>query len=305
MPEAMGPHPKGPEAMGPHPKGPEAMGPQAKGPKATGPDGTETVSAGAWQVATVDSVHTESPRVKLFRLKLPVPGKFQAGQYYDIRLSAPDGYQAQRSYSISSSPVEPDVIELTIELILDGEVSSYFHEAVEKGERIELRGPIGGHFTWTPDYTGPVLLVAGGSGIAPLMSILRHRRTVGASSQMLLMFSVRAASDILFRRELEEMARADASFKLVITLTRAAPKSWTGQIRRIDRKMIDTAFKMVAAGAGVSDAESEEFDRATTHQPTFGRAYICGGTGFVESIAGYLLDTGMEYGEIRTERFGP
>ena len=272
------------------------MGPEGAG-AGTGPEATAT--PGAWQIATVESVHTESPRVKLFQLKLPGRGNFQAGQYYDVRLSAPDGYQAQRSYSISSSPEEPDVIELTIELITDGEVSSYFHEVVEKGEKIELRGPIGGHFTWTPDYTEPVLLVAGGSGIAPLMSILRHRRTVGAASRMLLMFSVRTESDILFRRDLEQMASEDTNFELVITLTRAVPEGWAGETRRIDPQMIDAAFDMVSREAG------GEFDGAKEPDRTFGRAYICGGTGFVESIASYLLETGMDYNEIRTERFGP
>ena len=269
-----------------------------------GPDGTQTVFAGGWQVATVRSVHIESPRVKLFRLELPAPGNFQAGQYYDIRLSAPDGYQAQRSYSISSSPDQPDTIELTIELIAGGEVSSYFHEAVEKGEQIELRGPIGGHFTWTPDFIEPVLLVAGGSGIAPLMSILRHRRAAGVSSPVLLMFSVRTESDILFRQELEQMAREDASFKLVITLTRAAPGGWTGETRRIDPRMIDMAFRTQAGQTG-ERAAGAECDGESKTGRTFGRAYICGGNGFVESIASYLLETGMDYSEIRTERFGP
>ena len=257
-----------------------------------------------WQVATVDSVRVESPRVKSFRLNMPGRGSFRAGQYYDIRLTAPDGYQAQRSYSISSSPEEPGVIELVIELIPGGEVSSYFHEAVEKGERIELRGPIGGHFTWTPGYAGPVLLVAGGSGIAPLMSMLRHRHTAGASSQMLLMFSVRTESDILFRQELEQMASEDTNFKLVITLTRAAPAEWAGDTRRIDRQMIGAAFNTMAPEAGDQETGAG-FGGAMEPERKFGRAYVCGGTGFVESIASYLLESGMDYNEIRTERFGP
>ncbi len=262
-----------------------------------------------WQIATVESVHAESPRVKLFRLKLPAGQKFSAGQYYDIRLTAPDGYQAQRSYSISSSPEKPGVIELVIELIPGGEVSSYFHEAVVPGERIELRGPIGGHFTWTPNYIKPLLLVAGGSGIAPLMSIIRRRATLDSSPRMLLMFSVRTEHDILFRQELERMAHEDADFDLTITLTRAVPEGWTGETRRIDAQMIDTAFdaatgktRLREAGTGTPEAAKAAPNPAG--QP-FGRAYICGGTGFVESIASYLLETGMDYDDIRTERFGP
>jgi ferredoxin-NADP reductase len=260
---------------------------------------TEPNSTSGWMVATVDSVHTESPRVKLFRLKMPGRRKFRAGQYFDIRLTAPDGYQAQRSYSISSSPEEPEIIELAIELIPDGEVSSYFHEAVEEGEQIELRGPIGGHFTWTPEFAGSVLLIAGGSGIAPLMSMFRHRSTSGTSSPMLLIFSVRTESDILFRRDLEQMAREDPHFDLLITLTRGAPDDWTGESRRIDGQMIETALggfgEMTTKRAGVAG----DTDRA------FERAYVCGGTDFVESIASHLLESGMDYNEIRTERFGP
>ncbi|MBT4341632.1 MAG: oxidoreductase, partial [Chloroflexi bacterium] len=136
-----------------------------------------------WQIATVRSIHVESPRVKLFTLELPVITPFRAGQHFDVRLTAPDGYQAQRSYSVSSSP-EPasnlTSIEFTVELITDGEVSSYFHEAVEVGDQIEIRGPIGGHFTWSPIATKPVMMIAGGSGIAPIMSMIRQRSNTAA-----------------------------------------------------------------------------------------------------------------------------
>jgi ferredoxin-NADP reductase len=241
-----------------------------------------------WQIATVTSIHDESPRVKLFTLKLPedtAKRGFFAGQYYDIRLTAPDGYQAQRSYSISSSPDDPGVIELAIEIIEDGEVSSYFHEVVETGDQIELRGPIGGHFTWFPMITRPILLIAGGSGIAPIMSMLRHHRSSNSTAPAVLMFSVRTAEDILFREELEKMANDDDSFDLVITLTREAPSNWNGETQRIDPSMIDSALKTLGAPPD--------------------RAYICGGTGFVEAVGNYLLDSGMDYDSIRTERFGP
>ena len=243
------------------------------------------VSGSRWRIATVHSVHEESPRVKLFRLTLPDHRPFRAGQYYDVRLTAPDGYQAQRSYSISSSPSEQGIVELLIEHIEGGEVSSYFHEEIEPGERIELRGPIGGHFTWTPEYTDPVLLIGGGSGIAPLMSLIRQRNSHQMHSPCLLMFSARTQQDILFRKDLEQFAANNPEFTMVITLTRETGPGWAGDSGRIDRNMIDQAISAV----GVRPA----------------RSYVCGGTGFVESIASTLMEIGMKYGDIRTERFGP
>lgn len=242
-----------------------------------------------WQVATVTSVHDESPRVKLFRLNLATSTPFRAGQYFDIRLTAPDGYQAQRSYSVTSAPETPESIEFAIELISDGEVSSYFHEAVEPGEKIELRGPIGGHFTWSPTRPKPVLLIGGGSGVAPLISMLRHRRSHSEKAPTALMFSARTESDLLFHAELEDMATEDPDLHLRLTLTREKPDNWqetaTHESRRIDRTMLESAI--VALGE------------------TPYRAYICGGSGFVETISTLLLDLGLEYRTIRTERFGP
>ncbi|NQW20289.1 MAG: ferredoxin reductase [Chloroflexi bacterium] len=250
-----------------------------------------------WQIATVTSVHDESSRVKLFTLELAHITPFRAGQHFDLRLTAPDGYQAQRSYSVTSSPDEPNSIELAIELISEGEVSSYFHEAVEPGDKIEIRGPIGGHFTWSPVAAKPVVMICGGSGIAPIMSMLRHRNSTGSDVPALLLFSTRTVADILFRDELETMAHHDPKFHLVNALTRIptigsvfAKKFEQGQIgrremRRIDRSMIDAAF----AELGVKPA----------------RAYICGGSDFVESMANHLLNAGMANNSIRTERFGP
>ncbi len=218
---------------------------------------------------------------------MPSPTKFRAGQYFDIRLTAPDGYQAQRSYSVTSSPDDPDKIEFAIELIEDGEVSSYFHEIVEPGDQIEMRGPIGGHFTLSPNFTKPVLLVAGGSGIAPIISMLRYRRSSNQEAPVVLMFSVRTEIDLLFEGELEKMANEDPNFHMVIALTRTLPteSKSSRQTRRIDRPMIDYAVEILGS------------------RPA--RAYVCGGTSFVESIGNHLLDLGMEYDEIRTERFGP
>jgi len=238
-----------------------------------------------WQIATVESVVVASPRVKLFRLSLGASQKFRAGQHYDIRLTAPDGYQAQRSYSVSSSPEDVRSLELAIELIDEGEVSSYFHEAVEPGEMIELRGPIGGYFTWAKNFLEPVILIAGGSGIAPIMAMLRARANQESRGPCLLMFSVRNYDDILFREELEQMANEDPMIKLAITLTREIPSDWNGSTGRIDREMIDNAITRMGI------------------RPQ--RAYICGGSTFVESIATNLVDSGLNFNEIRTERFGP
>jgi len=247
-----------------------------------------TDSSTNWQIATVRSISDESPRVKLFELELSGAVKFRAGQFYDIRLTAPDGYQAQRSYSITSSPDDMGSIELAVELISDGEVTSYFHEAVEVGEQIEVRGPIGGHFTWNPSLPKPVLFIAGGSGIAPIMSMLRHRRSSGSHTPALLLFSVRSYADILFREELEKMSDDDPGLKLNFTLTRSAPPDWSGENRRIDREMIVAAVEKLAGSNSLPD-----------------RAYVCGGSNFVEAMGNLLLDTGMGLRSIRTERFGP
>jgi ferredoxin-NADP reductase len=245
-----------------------------------------------WQIATVTSIHVESPRVKLFTLELQVNTPFRAGQHFDVRLTAPDGYKAQRSYSVSSSPepaANPTSIELAIELISDGEVSSYFHEAVELGDKIELRGPIGGHFTWNPIPAKPVVMIAGGSGIAPIMSMIRHRSAIAEKGPLLVMFSARTEADIIFVTELESIAANDPSFHLIIALTRSDEVASSNRpIRRfcrIDRAMIESAISNFAV-----------------HPSRF---YICGGSSFVEAIANHLLDLGTRNNSIRTERFGP
>ena len=238
-----------------------------------------------WHVATVTKVRVASDRVKLFTLEVPTGGNFKAGQHYDVRLTAPDGYQAQRSYSLASSPGDTNLIEIAIELIDDGEVSSYFHDSVEPGEMIEVRGPIGGHFTWEPSHTKSSIFVAGGSGIAPIISMLRHRFTVKNNAPALLLFSVRTEDDILYREELERMSDNDPSLHVVTTVTRGTSKDWIGNTRRIDQGMIDSAL----VNTGVKPES----------------AYVCGGSGFVESIANILLDTGLDFKQIHIERFGP
>ncbi len=236
-------------------------------------------------MATVTKVRVASDRVKLFTLEVPTGGNFKAGQHYDVRLTAPDGYQAQRSYSLASSPGDTNLIEIAIELIDDGEVSSYFHDSVEPGEMIEVRGPIGGHFTWEPSHTKSSIFVAGGSGIAPIISMLRHRFTVKNNAPALLLFSVRTEDDILYREELERMSDNDPSLHVVTTITRGTSKDWIGNTRRIDQGMIDSAL----VNTGVKPES----------------AYVCGGSGFVESIADILLDTGLDFNQIHIERFGP
>lgn len=238
----------------------------------------------SWQLGTVERVIPENHRVKTFAFRLPEWRPFRPGQHVDVRLTAPDGYQAQRSYSIASAPEQEGVIELTIELIDDGEVSPYFHEVVEPGDAVEIRGPIGGPFTWTAPMGGPLLLVAGGSGVVPLMSMLRHRKNAGGEAPALLLYSSRSHDDIIYHQELDRMAGADAGLSVWHTLTRAQPAGWTGYRRRIDADMLREAVGQVGGAP---------------------HAYICGPTVFVEAVADGLVAVDVPPERIRTERFGP
>ena len=237
-----------------------------------------------WQIATVTAIRTETPGVSSFTLSLPAWRAHRAGQHYDVRLTAPDGYQAQRSYSIASPPSRVGEVELTIERIADGEVSPYFHDIVEVGDRVEVRGPIGGYFVWEPGLGGPLLLVAGGSGVVPLMAMLRERAAADGTVPAALLSSARTVDDVIYREELAGLAAADPRLRVIQTLTRAQPAGWTGHDRRIDRPMLAEA--LAAAGA----------------QPL---AYICGPTLLVEAAANGLVDLGMPPTRVRTERFGP
>ncbi len=238
-----------------------------------------------WQIATVEDVKIETPRVKSFLLSVPEFPKFRPGTHVDVRLTAPDGYQAQRSYSIASAPEQQGTIELTVEVIEDGEVSPYFHEVVQKGDQIELRGPIGGPFTWTTRQRGPVLLVGGGSGVVPLMSMLRHRQYSPTESEpAALLYSSRTLEDVIYRTELESLTNGDEQFDLTLTLTREQSVDWPGYTRRVDRAMLDEAIRKLGG-------------------PAF--SYVCGPTGFVESVATMLVESGLSPETIRTERFGP
>jgi ferredoxin-NADP reductase len=197
------------------------------------------------------------------------------GQHYDVRLTAPDGYQAQRSYSIASSPLDEGEIELTIDCLADGEVSPYLHDVVEVGDEIEIRGPFASYFVWRGSEPGPVLLVGGGSGVVPLMAMLRHRRRALPETPMRLVYSVRGTDDVIYADELA------GDPDVVVTYTRAAPAGWTGHTGRIDAALIADA----AAGAMT--------------------AYVCGSNGFVESATALLLEADLAPEWIRTERFGP
>ncbi len=239
---------------------------------------------GAWQRATIETVTVETYRGKTIRVSVPIWRPFRPGQHVDVRLTAPDGYQAQRSYSIASAPETEGIIDLTVELVEGGEVSPWFHDISQPGDTFELRGPIGGPFTWSVDDGGPVLLIAGGSGIVPLMSMLRHRRAQGGTHGALLLYSSRSLDDVFYRKELDSLA-ADADGPRVLhTLTRAQPNGWTGFARRIDRAMTGAAVDLLGA-------------------PRW--AFVCGPTAFVENAAVGLVASGVDTRWIRTERFGP
>jgi ferredoxin-NADP reductase len=235
-----------------------------------------------WRDATIRAIRPETPGAKTLVLDVPGWPGHAAGQHVDIRLTAEDGYQAQRSYSIASAPGSPD-LELTVEWIADGEVSPYLTEDALPGDGFELRGPIGGYFVWEPGFDEPLLLVGGGAGLVPLMAMLRHRRGTGIAVDARLLLSARTLEDVLYGGELEQLA-AD-SVDVRITLTREQPPpGWKGFAGRIDRDML--------ADLGPPPSERP-------------RAYVCGPTPFVEEAARLLVELGHEPARVHTERFGP
>jgi len=237
-----------------------------------------------WQISTVTAIRAETPDVSSYTLQLPSWQAHRAGQHYDVRLTAADGYQAQRSYSIASPPSRTGEVDLTIERIAEGEVSPYFHDVVQVGDMVEVRGPIGGYFVWEPALGGPLLLVAGGSGVVPLMAMLRERASAEPKPPTVLLYSSRTFDDVIYRDELATLASNDAGLQVIQTLTRSQPAGWTGFDRRIDRPMLTDAI----AAAGT--------------QPL---AYICGPTLLVEAAANGLVELGVPPAQVRTERFGP
>jgi ferredoxin-NADP reductase len=234
-----------------------------------------------WQAAEVVDVITETPRVKTLVFDVPGWPGHRAGQHVDIRLTAEDGYRAQRSYSISSAP-DGTRIALTVERLDDGEVSPYLTDELRPGDRIELRGPVGGYFVWEPARGGPLLLVAGGSGVVPLMAMLRVRSVAGSDAEARLLLSSRSWDDVIYRDELDRLN--GNGVRVVHTLTRSQPADWTGYARRADAEML----------AEVGPAPEE--------RP---RVYVCGPTPFVETVAEALVGLGHDPQAIKTERFGP
>ena len=237
-----------------------------------------------WQISTVTRVKQENQNVKTFTLSLPNWMPHKAGQHYDVRLTAPDGYQAQRSYSIASNPEQKGEIELTVERLEEGEVSTYLHDVLIVGDQVELRGPIGGYFVWEANLGGPLFLVAGGSGIVPLMAMIRHRHAVGSNVPTRLLYSSRSYDDIIYRDELGTLQEAHSGLEVFHTLTRGIPPNWEGYQRRIDLPMLEEVIK------------------------PFGNqliAYICGPTTLVEGVANGLVKLGITPEHVRTERFGP
>ncbi|HEV2740298.1 MAG TPA: ferredoxin reductase [Candidatus Elarobacter sp.] len=237
-----------------------------------------------WQIAHVARITTETPQTKTFALTLPDRLDHRPGQHYDVRLTAPDGYRTERSYSIASEPERAGEIDLTVERIEGGEVSTYLHDVVVPGDRIEVRGPIGGYFVWDVSLGGPLLLVGGGSGVVPLMAMLRHRAARQSQVPVRLLYSSRSADDVIYRAELDRLASGDGTVKVVFTFTRHAPPGWTGYQRRIDAAMLSEVVQPLGTGV---------------------RSYVCGPTLLVESVSNALVAMGLPPGHIRTERFGP
>jgi ferredoxin-NADP reductase len=241
--------------------------------------GTAVLGRLTWLVAEVAAKRVETPRVSTLELDVPGWAAHRAGQHLDVRLTAEDGYQAQRSYSIASAPGEP--LAITVERLEDGEVSPYLVDEAREGDRFEVRGPIGGYFVWEAGEPEPVLLVAGGSGVVPLMAIARHRMREGGTAPMKLLYSSRTWDDVIYRDELERLA--NSGFEVVHTLTREQPPGWTGYSRRIDRELL------------------AEVAIPITNEP---RVYVCGSTRFVDAAADGLIEVGYDPPWIRTERFG-
>ena len=237
----------------------------------------------AWVPGEVSKVSWETPRVKSLVIDVPGWPAHRPGQHVDLRLTAPDGYQAVRSYSLSSAP-EPGRLAVTVERIDDGEVSPYLVDEARPGDRLEVRGPIGGYFVWEPAVGGPLQLVAGGSGVVPLAAMIRTWAAANTAVPVRLLYSSRTSEDVIFRAELEGLASARESLEVVHTFTRSAPPGWTGHRRRIDREMLEEVAWPASSGA---------------------LAYVCGPTRLVENVAGDLLAIGYPPNRTRTERFGP
>jgi ferredoxin-NADP reductase len=241
-------------------------------------EGTAVPRRLTWQVATVTAVRRETPSVRTIGLSVPSWPGHRAGQHLDVRLTAEDGYSAERSYSIASAADDP--VAITVERLDDGEVSPYLTEELRTGDQLEIRGPVGGYFVWETVDGGPLLLVGGGSGIVPLRAIVRQREHSGSEVPVRLLYSARTASELIYRDELD---RHHDGVEIIYTLTREQPAGWTGYARRVDRALLaETAWP-----AGKNPL-----------------AFVCGPTNFVETVAEGLVALGYEPGRVKTERFG-
>ena len=243
--------------------------------------GTALLGRLTWQLAELVEVVVETPRVKTIVFDVPGWTGHRAGQHVDVRLTAEDGYQAERSYSIASA-LDGTRVALTVQRLEDGEVSPYLTDELRPGDKIELRGPIGGYFVWEPSERGPLMLVAGGSGIVPLMAMIRTRAAAGDDTETRLLYSSRSLDDVIYRDELERTGQRGDGFERVYTLTRRQPPGWKGYDRRVDRELL---------------AEVAPDGLALT--------LVCGPTPFVEAVAEALVELGHEPSQIKTERFGP
>ena len=238
----------------------------------------------AWQDAVIERIERQTARVKSFFLRPRSWRSFRAGQHLDIRLTAPDGYQAQRSYSVASAPGFEGLYEIVVERLQDGEVSPFFHDVAEVGDAIEIRGPFGGHFAWGPEDGGPLLLVGGGSGVAPLMSILRHRAAVGGDVGAVLLQAARTWDDVIYREELIARDDVEGEFTLLLSLSRDNARRPRDASRRIDAPLLAATLTTLGAAPRLT--------------------FVCGSNPFVEAVTSHLLNLGLSPQAIRTERFG-
>ncbi|HEX5167256.1 MAG TPA: ferredoxin reductase [Thermomicrobiales bacterium] len=236
-----------------------------------------------WHLATVVETRPESADAATVVFEIPGWPGHRAGQHVDVRLTAEDGYSATRSYSIASPP-EEELVAITVESLPDGEVSPYLVEDVLAGDQLELRGPVGGYFVWEAALGGPLQLIGGGSGLVPLMAMLRHHQATGSDELVRLLYSVRTPEDALFGAELDALAAASNNIEVVRTYTRRAPEGWTGHTRRIDADLL------------------REVAYPASEQPL---VYVCGPTALVEGVAERLVEQGHDPARVRTERFGP
>jgi ferredoxin-NADP reductase len=238
----------------------------------------------SWQLGEVVATQEETTRAKSITLAVPHWNGHRPGQHVDVRLTAEDGYQAERSYSIASAPRQDQRVTLTVERLDDGEVSPYLTGELRVGDQLELRGPIGGYFVWEVQMGGPLLLVAGGSGIVPLMAMIRSHAAAGSTIPIRLLYSSRSYTEVIYRDELARLVKSNTKIEVVHTLTRVQPPGWTGYHRRVDTEML------------------REVAWPVDQRPLL---FVCGPTPFVETAATSLVTLGYEPGRIKTERFGP